>query len=48
MSESLDFIESDIKRSVTLPAGWYSFVVRSFRTELSKAGDSTNYILGLA
>ena len=47
MSESLDFIESDIKRSVTLPAGWYSFVVRSFRAELSKAGDSTNYIFEL-
>ena len=47
MSEHLYYPEFDIKRSVILPAGWHSFVVRSFRTELSKAGDSTNYIFVL-
>ena len=34
-------------RSVVLPAGWYRFEVVSYRSELARAGDSTNYIFEL-
>ena len=35
------------RRGVILPVGWYNLDVVSYRVELSKAGDSTNYILKL-
>ena len=35
------------KHGIVLPLGWYSFEVVSYRTELSKAGDSINYIFEL-
>ena len=47
MSDMLDFAETDIKRGVILPADWYKFKIESYRSELSKAGDSTNYIYEL-
>ena len=43
----LDFTETDIKRGVILPSDWYKFDIMSYRKELAKAGDSTNYIFEL-
>ena len=43
----LDFAETDIKRGVILPSDWYKFNIQSYRAELSKAGDSTNFIFEL-
>ena len=35
------------RHGVILPMGWYNFEVVSYRTGLSKAGDSTNYMFEL-
>ena len=44
MSDFLDFDEADIKRGTILPSDWYTFDVTSYRSEVSKAGDSTNFV----
>ena len=35
------------RRGVVLAVGWHDFEVVSYRSEISKAGDSTNYIFEL-
>ena len=44
MSDFLEFNEADIKRGTILPSDWYVFNVTNYRSEVSKAGDSTNFV----